>query len=247
VRARFLLAVFALAFGVVRELPRPTSWRRTVRSEFWRELRRAVIGGLLTTLVAAALIGLAIVYQTIFWLREAGQDRLIGAILVTVLVREVAPVIVGLILLGRSGTVATTEIGTLQLDGDIDALTALGIDPFLFVALPRAAAFAVACYTLGVLFVMAALAVGFIAGNIFAGSTISVWAFFATVLQAMQPADFTVFPAKLVIIGLLVALVAILTGVTTQAGDNVSNLLPRTFVRGTLAILLTSVVLSMAV
>jgi phospholipid/cholesterol/gamma-HCH transport system permease protein len=246
-QVQFSLAVLALSSGVFSELPLPSSWRRTVRAEFGRVLRRAVTGGMTTILVAAALIGLAIVYGTLFWLKEADQDRLIGSILVTVLLRQVAPVIVGLILLGRSGIVVTAEIGTLQLNGGVRLLAAQGIDPFLFLVLPPAAALAVASYTLGTLFVMAALTIGFIAGNLLGGVTMSVWAFFEVILQGMQPSDFVTFPAKMLIIGLLIALVAVLTGLSGLPGDDVSTLLPRAFVRGTLAILLTSVVLGLGV
>ena len=102
---RFVLLLASLGAGVVLDGIRPTTWRRTVRGEFRRALRQAVGGGLSTTLVTAALIGLVMVSQALYWLGQAGQEGLIGPILVTVLVREVAPVLVGLIVMGRSGVV----------------------------------------------------------------------------------------------------------------------------------------------
>jgi phospholipid/cholesterol/gamma-HCH transport system permease protein len=218
-----------------------------VRAEFARALRQAVAGGLVTTLVAAALIGLAMVYQALLWLGAAGQEELIGPILVTILVREVTPIIVGLIVLGRSGMAAATEIGALQLGGQVHMLTAQGLDPFLFLVLPRAAALALGSYTLGVVFVVAAMAIGFFVGNIGGGEALSLWEFFLTVLGAMQPADFAIFPAKMLVIGLLIALTSALTGLTARRGDDAARLLPRAFVRGTLAIMLTSVTLSLAI
>ena len=246
-RASFTLTVCALGFGVLREMPLRSSWRRPVRAEFARALRQAVAGGLATTLVAAALIGLAMVYQALLWLGEAGQEQLIGPILVTILVREVAPVIVGLIVLGRSGMAAAAEIGALQLGGQVHMLAAQGLDPFLLLVLPRAAALAVGSYTLGVVFVVAAMAIGFFVGNLAGGAAMSLWAFFSTVLGAMQQADFAIFPAKMLVIGLLIALTSGLTGLTARSGDDAARLLPRAFVRGTLAIMLTSVVLSLAI
>src|SRR5205823_6790974 len=112
----FVMMLAALAFGVAREALRPATWRRTVRGEFHRALRQAVGGGLSTTLVTAALIGLVMVSQALYWLGQAGQLELIGPVLVTVLVREVAPLLVGFILLGRSGVVVVSEIGELQID-----------------------------------------------------------------------------------------------------------------------------------
>jgi phospholipid/cholesterol/gamma-HCH transport system permease protein len=246
-RAAFVLTICALGFGVLQEIPLRSSWRRPVRAEFARTLRQAVAGGLVTTLVAAALIGIAMVYQALFWLGAAGQEGLIGSILVTILVREVTPVIVGLIVLGRSGLAAAAEIGALQLGGQVHMLTAQGLDPFLFLVLPRVAALALGSYTLGVVFAGAAMAIGFIAGSLAGGSTLSPWEFYSTVLGAMAAADFIIFPAKMLTIGLLVALTSALTGLLARRGDDAERLLPRAFVRGTLAIMLTSVMLSLAI
>jgi len=126
-------------------------------------------------------------------------------------------------------------------------LAAQGLDPFLLLVLPRAAALAVGSYTLGVVFVVAAMAIGFFVGNLAGGAAMSLWAFFSTVLGAMQQADFAIFPAKMLVIGLLIALTSGLTGLTARSGDDAARLLPRAFVRGTLAIMLTSVVLSLAI
>lgn len=242
----FILMLAALGFGVVRETARPATWRRTVRSELRRALRQAVGGGLATTAVAAALIGLVMVAQALYWLGEAGQEELIGPVLVTVLVREVAPLLVGLILLGRSGVVIVSEIGELQIGGQVHTLAAQGVDPFLLLVLPRACALALGCFTLGIVFVVAALLSGFVAGSLLEAVRISIWSFFDRVLLAMHAADFMVFPAKMIAIGLLVALTASLTGLSAAPQDDPARLLPRAFVRGIVAILLVSVVLSLA-
>ncbi|HEU0219120.1 MAG TPA: ABC transporter permease [Stellaceae bacterium] len=246
-RASFVLTVGALGFGVLRELPQPSSWRRPVRAEFARALRQVIGGALATTLVAATLIGIAMVYQAMLWLGAAGQERLIGSILVTVLVREVTPVIVGLIVLGRSGMAVAAELSALQLGGQVHMLTALGLDPFLLLVLPRAAALAIGAYTLGVLFALAAMTIGFIAGMVAGGEAMSLWEFTSTILGAMAVRDFVIFPTKMLLIGLLVALTAALTGLTARRGEDAGRLLPRAFVRGTMAIMLTSVSLSLAI
>jgi phospholipid/cholesterol/gamma-HCH transport system permease protein len=243
----FVLMLAALGFGVAREAVRPATWRRTVRNEFQRALRQAVGGGLSTTVVTAALIGLVMVSQALYWLGQAGQEELIGRVVVTVLVREVAPLLVGFILLGRSGVVVVSEIGELQIGGQVSTLAAQGLDPFLLLVLPRACALAIACFILGVMFVLAALLSGFIAGSLLEAVRISIWSFLDRVLLAMHARDFVVFPAKMIVIGLLVALTASLTALTATARDEAARLLPRAFVRGVVAVLLANLVLSLAV
>jgi phospholipid/cholesterol/gamma-HCH transport system permease protein len=243
----FILFLASLAFGVVREAVRPKSWRRTVRAEFRRSLHQAIAGGLSPTLVTAALVGLGMVYQALYWLGEAGQEGLIGAVLVTVLVRSVAPILVGLVLLGRSGMVTLSEIGALTAGGQVRALEAQGLDPFLLLVLPRACALALASFTLGVLFVVSALVSGFIAGSLLGAVTISFWSLLDRVLLAMHPADFAVFPVKMLVIGLVVALTACLTGFEAAPRADAARLLPSGFVRGVLAVLFASIALSLAV
>jgi phospholipid/cholesterol/gamma-HCH transport system permease protein len=245
-RAEFVIMLAALTWGVLIEAARPVSWRRTVRAEFRRTLHQAVGGGLATTLVTAVLAGLAMVAEALYWLGIAGQQELAGPILVTVLVREITPLLIGLILLGRSGTVAVQEVGMLQLGGQVRTLAAQGIEPFLLLVLPRALALALASFTLGVLFALTALVVGFACGNLLGSVQGSLWDFLDRVLAAMQGVDFAVFPAKMVVIGLLVALTACLTGMGARPGDDMASLLPRGFVRGLVAIMVTSLVLSLA-
>src|SRR5262249_46447852 len=92
-RVAFLLMLAALGWGVLREAARPMTWRRTVRAEFRRALYQAAIGGLATTMVTAGLTGLALVSQALYWLGLAGQAELEGPVLVTILVRELAPLL----------------------------------------------------------------------------------------------------------------------------------------------------------
>jgi phospholipid/cholesterol/gamma-HCH transport system permease protein len=246
-RTRFLLLLAALAYGVLREVPRPGNWRRTVRAEFGRVLRHAVGGALPATLVTAVLIGLAMVSQALYWLEEAGAAGLIGSVIVTVVVRELAPILVGFILLGRSGMVALSEIATLRAGGQVEAMAAQGLDPFLLLVLPRAAALAVAAFTLAMLFVAAALVTGFVAGSLLGAVTAAFWSFLDGVLRAMRVADYVVLPVKMVTIGVLVALTAALTGLGAGPQEGAAQVLPRGFVRGTLAILFASIALSFAV
>jgi phospholipid/cholesterol/gamma-HCH transport system permease protein len=243
----FVLMLAALSFGVALQAVRPATWRRTVRNEFQRALQQAVGGGLSTTVITAALIGLVMVSQALYWLGQAGQEQLIGPVLVTVLVREVAPLLIGFILLGRSGVVVVSEIGELQIGGQVSSLAAQGLDPFVLLVLPRACALAIACFTLGIMFVLAALLSGFVVGSLFEAVRISIWSFFDRVLLAMHVRDFVVFPAKMIVIGLLIAQTASLTGLTATAQDEAARLLPRAFVRGVVAVLLANLALSLAV
>ncbi len=245
-RTDFIFSLAALSAGVAMEAFRPSNWRRTMRAEFRRVLRQSLGGALTTIIPTAMLVGLGMVFQALYWLGAAGEEESIGVVLVTILVREIIPVLVGLILLGRSGSVVLTELGALESGGQIRVLQAQGIDPFSTLILPRGIAFALAAYTLGVIFMLVSLMTGFIVGTLAGAVRMSLWAFLDNVLTAMRVTDFAIFPVKLLVIGLLVAMTSCLTALDARSHLGSNRLMPRGFVRGLLAIMLTSGILSLA-
>lgn len=242
-----LLATAALAFGVVWEAAHPATWRRrTLRAELRRTLRQAVAGGLGTVLITACMVGWGIVHQTLTWLSYAGQEGLTGNLLTVVLVREVTPVLVGLILLGRSGTVTVVEFGAIKASGQLDVLEAQGVDPFALLVLPRVVALSLAGFTLGVIFLGVALATGYMTSWLGGLAQVTPREMLVNLFGATDTAEFGLFAVKLVLVGAVVALVCAITGMSSTRAETPSHLLPRGFVRGFLGILVTSALLSVA-
>lgn len=60
---------------------------------------------------------MAAVSQTIYWLGLAGMAKMTGTILIEVVIREIAPILVGILLLGRNGMLSVTELGLLTTGG----------------------------------------------------------------------------------------------------------------------------------
>jgi len=244
-RFAFALQVAALFWGVVAEGARPKSWRRTLFALFRVTLTRIIAGSLGTIAGSAAIVGVGIVFEALYWLRAAGEEESTGRILVTVLFRGIAPRLVGVIMLGRGGTALVAELSALRTEGEIAVLRAEGIDIFQYLVLPRAAAFAIGGFTLGFVFLFLTLLAGYATGSAIGIAHASVLGFLANVLRAMSASDFAIVPAKLVLIGLLIALggCAIALGAAEHEGP---TLLPPAFMRGVTAILLVNIVLSAA-
>jgi phospholipid/cholesterol/gamma-HCH transport system permease protein len=242
----FLLQLAAVSVGIIADAMRPSMWRRSVRTEFWRTLRHATGGGLATTIFTGALVGLLLVSEALFWLGRAGASGLAGPIIVTVLVRQITPLLIGLILVGRAGVVTVAEMSTIGPAGQQRALVGQGLDPFTLFVLPRGIALALASFTLGVIFVLVALIVGFVISNVLGAIEASIWLFFDGVLAAMEGYDFALFPAALLIIGLLISAISCLTGMSGEASEQPATVLPRGFVRCVVAILIINVIANLA-
>jgi|HigsolmetaAR202D_1030399.scaffolds.fasta_scaffold15609_2 ABC-type transport system involved in resistance to organic solvents, permease component len=236
-----------VAFAVLRQAARPINWRRTVRAEFHRILKQAVPETLPTILVTAALIGLVMVYQALYWLQIAGEISRVGRILVLVLVRELAPVLVGLIVLGRCGTVGLVELGAMRQSGQIRRLDALGIDPLIYLVMPRTLAITVATFALTILFIVAALTTGFIAGATLGAVRTTFAQFMDNVIRAMEPQDYLVLPVMSLAIGFAVGFICCFVALNpNQRNTDITTLLPRGFVRAVLAVLFVAGMLTMS-
>ncbi len=233
----FLLMFSAVSWGVVFEGARPSTWRRTTRAEFASVLRQAAGGGLAATLFTAALAGIGMVSQMLYWLGLAGLGQLTGGLLATVLLRELAPVLVGVILLGRSGMLAVAELGLRRARGQIRTLVADGIDPFDLLIVPRTLAFATAAFTLGIAFALVSLVAGYAVSAGLGDVYGSWWSFLAHVLGAMGARDYVVIPAKFVLIGFGVGVCSCLSGLEGEPDAPIAILLPRGFARGMLTVM----------
>lgn len=242
-----LLLALGIAFAVFRQAARPINWRRTVRAEFHRTLKQVGPAALPTVLVTASIVGLAMVYQALYWLQIAGEISKVGQVLVLVLVRDLAPVLAGLIVLGRSGTVALVELGAMQQSGQVRRLDAMGIDPLIYLLMPRVLAMTVGTFALTILFIATALTVGYIAGFVLGAIRITFWGFLDNFVLAIQPRDYIVLPVKTLAIGFAIGLSCCFAALRpSSAASDITTLLPSGFVRAVLAVLVVEAVLALS-
>jgi phospholipid/cholesterol/gamma-HCH transport system permease protein len=242
---RALLRATGAAVTVAALAVNPSTWHRTVRAELVRQIFLIGVGGLPSVMFTGLLVGLVMVTQVVYWLSLAGETGAIGGFVVPVLVGSTAPVLVGILVIGRSGMLMLTEIGNMQARGQLHMLNARGIAPFVYVLVPRVVATTVSLFCLSMAFIIVALIGGFVAGNAAGLSTLGFAEFIKEVLGAMGPADYAILPVKTMLIGFLIAVIACLTGLEAEASaESVRRLLPRCFVRSMLATLIVSITLS---
>jgi len=247
-RARLgtLLGLIGLGAWVLAHCVRPDLWGRVGRAEFFRRLDQSLIGGLVATVVLALVAGFGIVFQGLYWFGQVGQRGLLSSLLVSILMREVVPLLVGLLILGRSGTVTIAELGAMRAAGGIRSLQLSGVDPALVFAVPAAAAYALAAFTLGVICLTLSLLSGSLVAFSLGDRSVGLFGTVQDVLLAVGPRDALIFPAKLLAGGALVGITAAFTALSGTEPRATAQLLPIGFVRGVLAVVLSSVALSLA-
>jgi len=140
----------------------PRCWVRTVRKAFARQMLFMGVEPLWFVGVVAVFVGISVVVQLTFWVGEAGLSQLLGPLLVTVVARELGPLLINLVVVVRSGSAMTTELGVCKINGEVSALEAQGGDPFLHLVMPRVLGMAVSTFCLTMVFILVAFASGYL-------------------------------------------------------------------------------------
>jgi phospholipid/cholesterol/gamma-HCH transport system permease protein len=139
-----------------------------------------------------------------------------------------------------SGHVAV-ELGAMRLGGQVHLLDAQGIDPFLYLIIPRVLATALGVFCLSMVFMLVSLAAGLVAANTLGLTSLTFLDFLEEVLTALGPRAYALVPLKTLAIGFAIGLISCTTGLAVgRAVTEVPALLPQDFVKAILVIFLIS-------
>lgn len=88
-------------------------------------------------LITGTFVGMVLAVQTFEQFRAVGLEEQMGAVVNLSVVRELGPVLAGVMIAGRIGGALTAELGTMRVTEQIDALRSMGADPIRFLVVPR--------------------------------------------------------------------------------------------------------------
>ena len=87
--------------------------------------------------LTAFSIGLTMAMQGASALKQMGGESYVPDLVTLSLLRELGPLIVAVIVIGRSGSAVTAELGTMKVSEEIEALQVMAINPIRFLIVPR--------------------------------------------------------------------------------------------------------------
>src|SRR5213596_3079845 len=120
----------------------PLLWRH--RQKIYDQLFEIGNASLLMACILSLFIGGVIALQTGPLLAERGLATLIGSVVGNSMCKELAPVMMSILIAGRIGSAMAAEIGSMRVYQEIDALRTMNINPIHYLVLPRLAAISVA-------------------------------------------------------------------------------------------------------
>ncbi len=187
-------------------------------------------------LITGVFVGMVLAVQAIEQFKAVGLASRMGVIVSLSVVRELGPVLAGVMLAGRVGGALTAELGTMNVTEQLDALRSMGSDPIRVLAVPRF----LACLVLTPVLTLYCDIMGVMGGwlisvPVFGVSNQDYWGFTAAVLETW---DIGSGLFKSIFFGATIALISCYKGFHCRQGaQGVGQACTESFVSGFVIIL----------
>ena len=147
----FLGELLVIALGTLVR-PHRLRWR-----ELLRHLDEAGTNAFGLAILLGSLLGVILAFQSAIPLRRFGAEVFVPNLVGISLLRELGPLMAGVVLAGRTGSAYAAELGTMSVNEEVAALRIMGIDPMALLVLPRVLAGMMVMPVLSLLLTLAGL------------------------------------------------------------------------------------------
>jgi len=214
-----LFGQLVLDIGYLCAHPQDIPWR-----EFSANIYRSGTQALPVIALVGFLIGIVLSFLSALQLKTFGADIYIVNLLGIAIIRELGPVIVAVLVAGRSGSAMTAQIGVMRVTEEIDALATMGVSRSLRLVLPKVAALSLVVPLLVVWCSAAGIVGGMVSANLEMGLA---YGYFIDALPRVVPlSNLWIGLGKGWVFGFVIALIACHFGLKVR--PNTESLSQRT-------------------
>jgi phospholipid/cholesterol/gamma-HCH transport system permease protein len=214
-------------------------WRQPVRlSSVLDQMKLGGIDALPITTMLAAAIGIMLAVQSLYTLKIFGAESFVHVGITLAITREFSPLIIGILMAGRSGSALAAKISTMTINQEIDALRAIGINPVRYLVAPSLIAMLVMLPALTMWCnIVAMTAAGL---YVSADTGISLAAYAVNSIDVLTPADLLHGLGKSALFSILIVIIGAMNGSLVRGGsEGVGLVTTRAVVHASSAIILT--------
>lgn len=237
-------AMLAFLGEVTQSLGRLASGRARFRSrDLWIEIEEVGPRALPIVSVISFLVGLILAYLGADQLKLVGAQIFIADLVAIGMVREIGALMTGIIIAGRTGAAFAAQLGTMQVNEEIDAFRTLGIAPVDFLVLPRI----LALMLMVPLLTLYSGFIGMLAGLLVSTTIfdIGVFEYYTETLRALELKHFLVGLSKGSVYGAMIAYAGCLRGMQCgRSAEAVGRAATSAVVTGILLITIAASVLT---
>ncbi len=201
-----------LLFDLVRWLPR-RPWRLR---NLLRQMEVVGVNSTFVVLLTGLFTGMVLALQSYNGFARFGAESLVGTVVALSVLRELGPVLAGLMVTARAGSLMAAELGTMRVTEQIDALYTMAVNPTHYLLVPRVVA---AVLTLPMLVVLSDF-VGILGGYLVAVKLLGINStlYINKTIQYVQFSDMANGLIKSAVFGLVLAVVSCSFGFRARGG-----------------------------
>lgn len=203
-----------------------------------REIRFIGTKSMTVIVLMGSFTGMVLALQGFHMLRKVGSEALLGPAVALPLIRELGPVLSALTITGRAGSALTAEIGIMRITEQIDALTAMALNPVRYLIVPKMVAALIVFPLLTSLYDLVGIYGGYFVGVKLLG--VSSGTYFSQIEHWVDMKDITIGLYKSLTFGVMVLWVSCYKGFYTGYGaEGVSRATTEAVVMSSILILIS--------
>ncbi len=196
-----------------------------------------------TALISVSL-GAVIIIQGVSLLPQFGQGQLIYTILITVITRELGPILCAFIVIARSSTAVATELGHMVVSHQIEAYIATGVNPIRYLVAPRFLGITFSVILLNLYFNFFGLVGSFILTQFF--EPVPAADYFHNLLVHLKTTDIISSLLKSLVFGLIISQAATYNGLKVlQSSTEVPQVVIKAVVQGFTLCIISDAIITM--
>jgi len=209
----------------------------------FKQMEFVGVQSLFVVILTGMFTGMVLALQSYNALKRFGAESLVGPTVALSVARELGPVLSGLMVTGRSGSAMATELGTMRVTEQIDALYTMAVNPVKYLVVPRIIAGVTMFPILTIVADFVGVVGGYMVGVLLLG--INPGVYLGRTVDFMQVNDIFIGLTKSVVFGLLTTLVACYYGFNTTGGaEGVGKAATSSVVLGSVLILISDYIMS---
>jgi phospholipid/cholesterol/gamma-HCH transport system permease protein len=174
------------------------------------------VGSLPIVVLTGFFTGAVLALQTSDTLARFGSSSLTGQVVSLSMVRELGPVLTGLMVAGRNASGMASELGSMKVTEQIDAMRALGTDPGKKLVTPRVSATVFMMFFLSIISDLLGLIGGFFVSYFMIG--LDAYQYWTMTYQSLRNEDVTMGLIKPVLFGFIIASIGCYYGLSAKGG-----------------------------
>jgi len=241
-----IAAILAVLWATMGLAVRPSTWTKPVRAVFARQLLFTAVDSIPASLRFAAAFGILLIVQAAIWIDMIGiSTEVVAPLLWQLIVREIAPLLACMVVIGRSGVAIGTELATMRAGGEIEVIDSQGVDPMTYLVMPRVLAVTSSVFCLATVMAVTMIVTGYMVGWSMDVLLMPWNDFFAEILYNSSLEDAVFFASKTLFAGGFAGAICCIGGMSVRSAvTEVPLVSSRVGIQSLTAVFVVSAILS---